>query len=481
MAGFSSDETVSITKNVDVKESELTSTPIELLEEVYELNKCSSWIVDKGANKVCLQFPDSLLPDAAEVALCLEKKLSRKVYILGDTSYGSCCVDEVAAEHVSCEAIVHFGHACLSPTRRLPVLYVFPKKPLDAAHFASCLRDTFPDTAERILLLYDVSYAHHIDSLSSCLSGEYDNLVVSRLDTEGSDAAPKENRLGRAWDLGAGCAEGDYHAVFIGGDGRTLTNFALTMSAASFRQYDPASAAPALERFDARRSRFLMSRLYLVERVKDARTLGLVVGTLGVSRYLEAIGRVKALAAGRGKKCYIFAVGKPNVAKLANFPEIDAFVLIACPENSQMDSKEFYRPVVTPFEVELACGGERPWSDNYITDFRDLLPGGRHHVEASECPNSADTADVSLITGRLRNTMGLARQVENGPSSTVAQRADLAVSTALPSGSEFLLARSWRGLEQDLGQTEARLAEHGQSGVPQAYASDREALRQPRT
>lgn len=49
------------------------------------------------------------------------------------------------------------------------------------------------------------------------------------------------------------------------------------------------------------------------------------------------------------------AVGKLNVPKMANFLEIDLFVLVACPENSLVDSQEFYKPVVTPFEMEIAC------------------------------------------------------------------------------------------------------------------------------
>ena len=34
-------------------------------------------------------------------------------------------------------------------------------------------------------------------------------------------------------------------------------------------------------------------------------------------------------------------MGKLNPAKLANFLEIEAFVLVACPENSVLDAKEF--------------------------------------------------------------------------------------------------------------------------------------------
>jgi diphthamide biosynthesis protein 2 len=68
-------------------------------------------------------------------------------------------------------------------------------------------------------------------------------------------------------------------------------------------------------------------------------------------------------------------VGKLNPAKLANFPEIDVYTLIACPENSLLDSRDFYRPVITPFELEVALNSNRQWTGDYTTDFRQLLPG----------------------------------------------------------------------------------------------------------
>jgi diphthamide biosynthesis protein 2 len=68
--------------------------------------------------------------------------------------------------------------------------------------------------------------------------------------------------------------------------------------------------------------------MHLIERVKDAKTLGIVVGTLGVSNYLGAVDRLKELAKQRGKKLYIIAVGKPSVTKLANFPEVIFFTNI---------------------------------------------------------------------------------------------------------------------------------------------------------
>jgi diphthamide biosynthesis protein 2 len=49
-----------------------------------------------------MQLPDNLLGDSAALTMQLRKKIreidpSVRFYILGDTSYGACCVDEVAA------------------------------------------------------------------------------------------------------------------------------------------------------------------------------------------------------------------------------------------------------------------------------------------------------------------------------------------------------------------------------------------------
>lgn len=50
-------------------------------------------------------------------------------------------------------------------------------------------------------------------------------------------------------------------------------------------------------------------------------------------------------------------------------------MLVACPENSLLDSKEFYKPVVTPFDLELAADPTRSIGLGYVTDFTQLLSG----------------------------------------------------------------------------------------------------------
>lgn len=55
--------------------------------------------------------------------------------------------------------------------------------------------------------------------------------------------------------------------------------------------------------------------------------------------YLPLITHLRKLIASHHKKSYTVAVGKLNPAKLANFIEVECFVLVACPENSMVDSK----------------------------------------------------------------------------------------------------------------------------------------------
>lgn len=38
-----------------------------------------------------------------------------RFFVMADTTYGSCCIDEVGALHIDAECVVHYGQTCLSP------------------------------------------------------------------------------------------------------------------------------------------------------------------------------------------------------------------------------------------------------------------------------------------------------------------------------------------------------------------------------
>ncbi|GAV66524.1 Diphthamide_syn domain-containing protein [Cephalotus follicularis] len=85
------------------------------------------------------------------------------------------------------------------------------------------------------------------------------------------------------------------------------------------------------------------------------------------------IHQLKELIIGAGKKAYTLVMGKPNPAKLANFPECDVFICVSCPRTALLDSKEFLAPVITPFEAVLAFNRGSQCTGAYVMEFQDLI------------------------------------------------------------------------------------------------------------
>ncbi|XP_037259938.1 2-(3-amino-3-carboxypropyl)histidine synthase subunit 2 [Falco rusticolus] len=445
------------------------------LDSFYETDRAAAFVRDGGFRKVALQFPDELLADAAALAARMEEATGAEMYVLGDTTYGSCCVDEVAAEHVGAEAVLHYGPACLSPCRKLPVLHIFGRQPLDIGHCTKTFRDLYPDRQSHVVVLSDVVYAHAMGELEQELCPEYPNVIFSRVvcgDPPGPALPGEERRFGRQFLVEAPGGLQDCAMFYVGAEGLALTSFMLTWNRCPFSSFDPTTGCGRHETLNVNRA--LMRRLYLVERARDAHVVGILVGTLGVAGYLAVLQHLRELLRRAGKRSYTLAVGKPNPAKLANFLEVDIFVLVACAQNSLLDSSDFYRPIVTPYELELACNPAREWTGNYLTDFRDLLPGACAHVELPPAIPAAEAIpDISLITGEMRATHLCEPPASQlPPSTTLACRDQTRALAEISPAASFLESRSWRGLEQRLGQMPISKATQGRRGIAIAYEDE---------
>ncbi|ETE68404.1 Diphthamide biosynthesis protein 2, partial [Ophiophagus hannah] len=448
--------------------------PVLGIEEFYELERAAAFVSDNGFTKIALQFPDTLLPDSADVATRMETATGAKMYVLGDTSYGSCCVDEVAAEHVGAEAIVHYGPACLSPCRKLPVLHIFGQEQLDVMRCVEVFQELYPDRQAYVVVLSDSAFFHAIDDLASKLQPIYPNVVFAQLDSKKNldsshPISGMIQQFGRRFIIDEDHGLENYSMFYIGSEGPELTNFMLSWNQCPFSSFDPRTGQGRCETLDVNRA--LRRRLYLVERARDAQVVGIVVGTLGVEDYLSVLDHLRQIIHRAGKRAYTLAVGKPNPAKLANFLEVDIFVLVACPQNSLLNSTDFYRPLITPYELEIACNPARTWTGRYVTDFRHLLPGACDHVLFPEKTNIEPS--ISLITGQLRSVdPSLIPDTEPNSGTAVICRNHLQTVCQISPAASFLESRSWRGLEQQLGQTEVKKAIVGRRGIAIAYEDE---------
>jgi diphthamide biosynthesis protein 2 len=165
-------------------------------------------------------------------------------------------------------------------------------------------------------------------------------------------------------------------------------------------------------------NKLLMRRYAAVQKARDADIFGILVGTLGVASYLPLIAHLRQVLARAHKKAYTISVGKLNPAKLANFPEIECFVLVACPENSLVDAKDFLRPIVTPFELQLALQPSPTWTGDYVLDFDEVLAHGPPNPPSDKDEEGdPDRPMFSLITGRYRHAKRYGGELLQHPSS----------------------------------------------------------------
>ncbi|CAI5492714.1 unnamed protein product [Closterium sp. Naga37s-1] len=275
---------------------------------------------------------------------------------------------------------------------------------------------------------------------------------------------------------------------------RTLTTSTTSESPSPSSTPDSAHTAPLFHPVD--HSRLLRRRYFLVEKTKDASIIGIVVisqsaGAAATSTR-ATVARLRSAAVAAGKKAYVIAIRRRiTPEKLANFPECDVLVLVACAEGVLLEgmvegasgssggSRAFYAPVVTPFEAMMALEEGREWTGEYrmlldgagVGAVRKGEEGGEggedaaprfsfvkgslvfpasHKVTSPAAPSAAAASDQSLT---VRQDMALSALPVSTDSLALARasgQSGYATSAAVEarSGSEFLaLRRDYKGLE----------------------------------
>lgn len=113
----------------------------------FEIHKTIHHIRKANATCVALQMPEGLTLWATGIADVLERFTDATTVIMGDVTYGACCVDDYTAIALGCDMLVHYGHSCLVPVDQTAIktLYVFVEISIDPAHLAATVRANFPD------------------------------------------------------------------------------------------------------------------------------------------------------------------------------------------------------------------------------------------------------------------------------------------------------------------------------------------------
>lgn len=139
---------------------------------------------------------------------------------------------------------------------------------------------------------------------------------------------------------------------------------------------------------------------------------------------------------------------------------------VTCSMSEIYDSRDFYKPIVTPYDIEMALNTKHETNLKFSYDFNNF-------VENSEISGQCtDSADVSLLTNAVRS-YGEENLPENLKSnSQIAIKSETTIATNSDFGAGYLLARTWKGLEPQLGKNEPEIANEGQRGLAGKYKNE---------
>ncbi|DAC43923.1 MAG TPA: diphthamide biosynthesis enzyme Dph2 [Candidatus Poseidoniales archaeon] len=368
-------------------------TTMDLDRHDFELDQLMERIQANDNRLIALQIPEGLKMQALEMMDTIETETSAKVVLAADPCYGACDLVHDKMKLMGVELVAHMGHSQMNidsgmPTQFIDVTYdgdpeLTPVIPFLDAHkaiaekrladqatpeemseeeaqerFLDAVGRMAPLTGTKLGLVGSIQHLHLLPDFHDRLEkAGYDVTIPiggARLSFPGQvlgcNYSGDDDSIGHYLFLGSG----DFHPIgLVLHTGKPL---------AMLDPYTGDAEEMSLERIE----RILRQRSGLIMASGDAQRFGILIGEKpGQMRRTLAL-RMKRMLEKHGKKGYLLALEHIG-PDLIDFYPVDAFVNTACPRIAIDDAVRYRKPLITPFELEVALG-EKKWETGYQFD-----------------------------------------------------------------------------------------------------------------
>ena len=227
---------------------------------------------------MALQFPEGLLLFATTISDILTQFCpGTETLIMGDVTYGACCVDDYTATALGCDLLIHYAHSCLIPvsTTKISTLYVFVDISIDTSHLIATLKRNF-QSGKTIAMVGTIQFNSTLHSLKSNLETAGFTIVIPQIMPLSKGAilgCTSPNLLSNPK-----IPKVDY--LLYLGDGRFHLESAMIAnpSLPAYR-YDPYSRTLTRETYN--HVEMLSLRTQAISGARTAKRWGLILGSLG--------------------------------------------------------------------------------------------------------------------------------------------------------------------------------------------------------
>eukprot|EP01132_Coremiostelium_polycephalum_P002902 gene2902-3613_t len=335
----------------------------------FEIYKTIWRLKQVNSKRVALQFPEGLLMYSCLISDILEKFANVETIIMGDVTYGACCVDDYTARSLGADFMVHYGHSCLVPidVSEIKMLYVFVDIQFDLKHFIDTLKFNFQNPDDiRMILVSTIQFSASLQSARESLSEYFKNIYI-----------PQERPLSHGEILGCTSPKIEIQEnsdqqqqreiiVYLG-DGRFhLESIMISNPHLEAYRYDPYSKVFSIEKYNFQEMYTL--RKGAIDTASRAQSFGIILGTLGRQGSPKILDHLEELLKNKNKDYTVVLLSEIFPSKLDQFSDIEAWIQIACPRLSIDWGYAFTTPLLNPYEAEVCLGGIE-WQSIYPMDF----------------------------------------------------------------------------------------------------------------
>lgn len=408
----------------------------------FELPKTIHRIRSSGCTSIALQFPEGLLLFAPLISDIITNFCpGTSTLIMGDVTYGACCVDDYTARALGCDFLVHYGHSCLVPvdqTGGIKTLYVFVTIGIDADHLMRTIEANF-QPGRKIALVGTIQFNATLHSIAPKLRASgYEVLLPRSAPLSAGEilgcTAPTLTAKGKTTDGKERLGTGDADMILYVGDGRFHLE-SILIASPELRQrtyrYDPYSRRLTHETYEhaemhhLRRNAITTARQTMsnartaakaaekeveVLGKQDPKTWGIILGTLGRQGNPHTLDLITAHLTHLGIPYVTLLLSEVQPGKLALMSrDVGVWVQIACPRLSIDWGYAFERPLLSPYEamvaLEIRDGGE--WLRDGSSDFSGTHQN--HHDGEMTVAQAVGERDMAVYPMDFYGKEGLGR------------------------------------------------------------------------
>lgn len=301
-----------------------------------------------------------------------------RCFVLGDVTYGACCVDDLSAAALDADLLIHYGHSCLVPVDNtvIPCLYVFVDIKIDVNRLIDTVKLNFGDEIDRkqFIIAGTIQFATAIRAVKSELEVLGFKVLIPQ--SKPLSAGEVLGCTAPSISLSQFDKEREVVLVFVA-DGRFhLEAFMIANPRIKAFRYDPYIGSLFLEEYDHKGMK--ECRMNAILKSRSAKNWGIVLGTLGRQGNPRILDRLEKKMGEKGLSWTIVLMSELSPTRIALFGDsVDAWIQIACPRLSIDWGDAFVTPLLTPFEAEIALGDLPGWWEKkaVVKDDSDLSSG----------------------------------------------------------------------------------------------------------